>query len=120
MAAISYLLLLTTQKHLPGTEISAYMGGVYISEGNMWKNINQKDHSQPIQEYLQSKFGWSDQVMDKIDWDIFQETMEKRPIHKSTNIIKYIHRWQHMGRQKYQFNDKTKESRYKMCNKEEA
>ena len=41
--------------------------------------------------------------------------MEKRPIHKSTNIIKYIHGWQHVGRQKQQMNVKSDKSKYKMC-----
>lgn len=83
----------------------------YVLDTNMRKAIINKEHSLPLQKYLQEKNGWTSHIMEKIDWTSFQEVMEKRPIHESTNIIKYMHGWQHVGHQKFLFNDKTKESR---------
>ena len=49
------------------------------------------------------RYNWDEQTKDIIDWDICQETFDKKPIHQMTNIIKYIYGWQHVGRQKSYF-----------------
>ena len=91
LAELGYHLAASPQEHLPGTKISVYLDGQYISDSNMRRNINHKEHSQPLQDYIKQKYEWEDEIMTQIDWDLCQETLDKRPIHQSTNIIKYIY-----------------------------
>ena len=110
-----YRLHLQHQAHLPGSRLSVYIDNEYVSDDNMRQNISHKDHTAPLQEYLQGKHGWDDRIMDLIDWDMQEEVMDKRSIHEKTNIVKYIHGWQHVGRQKFLFNEKTTEAKCKLC-----
>ena len=106
--------------NLPGSKVSVYINEEYVSDTNMRIAINNKEHGKLLIKYLQDKHKWDDDAMQTIYWECFQEVMEKRPIHKSTNIIKYIHGWQHVGSQKFLFKDTKKEAKCILCNQEEV
>ena len=115
LASIGYHLPATTQQFLPGTKIRVTMKGKYISDTNMRQQFVNFDHRGPLVEYIQSKQGWTGDIMKQIDWDMCYEMLEGKPLHKRTNIIKYLHGWQNVGSQKAQFNDNTKEKNCGLC-----
>ena len=117
---IGYHLPGAVQQHLPGTLASDYIDGEYISDGNMRTNISNQDHEGSIQEYMKAKYDWDDHIMQKIDWNLIQEMLGKRPIHQSTNIIKFIYGWQHVGSQKLHFNRSSKDIKCVLCQEEEV
>ena len=81
----------------------------------MRSSITSKDHQYILREYLQRKHDWSDDVFNTIDWTYFQEVLDKRPIHKSTNLIKYIHGWQHVRQQKQHMNASSADTKCPLC-----
>lgn len=64
-------------------------------------------HSDDLLEYMAAKYNWTKPIMDSIDWDFFNFCYSKQPIHKMTNIIKYIHGWQYTKGKEQQFNSKS-------------
>ena len=119
-ADLGYNLQTEPQQHLPGTRISVFLNGQYISSDSMRDSITYQEHADNIIQYLQTKHEWSDEIKETIDWDILDSIMQTRSTHDKTNIIKYIHGWQHTGHQKLLFNSKTKYSICTLCKQEEV
>ena len=64
---------------------------------------------------MQQKYNWSDATIHMIDFGLFERAFSSKSKHEMTNIIKYIHGWQHTGYQKTQFCAKSKESKCSLC-----
>ena len=58
MADLGYSLPTSSQQHLPGSKISVYINGQYSSDTNMRRAITNKEHEQPLRDYLQTKYNW--------------------------------------------------------------
>ena len=93
---------------------------VYPSEGLMIRNnegikikdvaayVKLKIHGEDTKSYLQKKNGWSETTLHLIEWDGLKRYLLKIPLHKRLNMLQLIHNWQHVGKQKLQFEDSKK------------
>ena len=108
LAEKGHLLPSTPHDHLQGTRISVWRDNIMISDTNMRQTITHLRHSKALMQYQQSKFSWSEETMDLIDWKSFSLFASSKSIHEMTNIVKYIFGWQHVGLQKRHFNSQSK------------
>ena len=90
-----------------------------ISDTNMRQTITNIRHSKSLIQYQQTKFGWTNETMENIDWKYFSLYTPSKSVHEMTNIVKYIFGWQHVGMQKKYFNCKSKFTKCPLCHPEE-
>ena len=68
LAALGHSLIPIPHDHLSGSKISVWIHDTLVSDTNMRQTITFMRHSKDLKVYQQRKFGWSDSVMDYIDW----------------------------------------------------
>ena len=81
------------------------INGKVMSHSYMRLPLYESVHGNDLLEYMQDKYGWTSEILSFIDWDYFYLCYGKQPIHKMTNIIKYIHGWQYAGRKQQQIRE---------------
>lgn len=81
---------------------SIYIQGKLMSDMNMRTVLYFYAHGPALIEYMKQKYNWSDDVLNEIDWEYFFYCYGKKPIHKMTNIVKFIHEWQYTNTKKVQ------------------
>lgn len=77
------------------------------SHSNLRWLVQNAGHSADPLNYMTQKYQWTKSTIQTIDWDLFSYCYSKHPIHKMTNIIKYLHGWQFIKGKEYQQNPKS-------------
>ena len=119
LAALGHSLPSIPHDHLQGARISVWRDNIMISDTNMRQTITHIRHSKALMDYQQSKFRWTEETMELIDWQSFSLFTSSKTMHEMTNIVKFIFGWQHVGTQKRYFNSKSKQIKCPLCNMDE-
>ena len=92
---------------------------VWIKEsmvyGSIYDRLSFHVHSPPLISYLCTKFGWSVEQFETIDWDAMDSYIKGVSPTKETNITKLAMDWQNTNHQNNLF-DKTKSNICPACN----
>lgn len=103
----------------PTQNVVVTMAGRTISNTDMRDEIVEGRHGKALKEYMIQKEGWTENTYQLIDWELYQMYTSKKSIHTLTNTVKMMHGWQHVGKQKMQFNANTKEAQCLYCGRTE-
>ena len=76
--------------------------GTHVSDLCQYLLLN--TNGQKLLDYYSEKRGWSDFVLDKIDWESMNNFLVTlKPIQRN-GVLKLMHNWQNVGTQKWRFN----------------
>jgi len=78
--------------------------GIYdtdnIMVGNMTKYLYTKVNGTQLEQYMKTKFNWSENTLRKIDWTSLEKTLNKYKPFQRTKICQLMYNWQNVGQQK--------------------
>jgi len=80
-------------------KIAIKLGNIVVTD-QINKRLRNHFTAPPLQEYLKSKFRWSEEIFRTIDWITMGKYMHSVPKPKLTNLIKLQHGWQHTNTRK--------------------
>lgn len=89
-----------TYKPSHSSKITILQHNQLVSHTNLRITTQSSIHLQPLLDYMSTKYEWTQQTQELIDWKLYELGYNKTPADKMTNIIKYIHRWKNTGSQK--------------------
>ena len=99
---------------IPHSTIMVKLNGSMIY-GSLYDRITESVHGPVLEEYMCTKYGWTREVLQSIDWDAMETFMNRQSGTRATNIIKLAHDWQNDNHQNSLFY-KDKSSMCPACN----
>ena len=93
----------TESKAIFGSPPAMYLYKGQPIHAKIKEKIQREVLAPPLQDYIQQKEEWDDEMFEAVDWCAFETTMHKLTIHKRINVAKYVFNWQNTGRQKQLF-----------------
>ena len=92
-------------------------------EGQMIENFHQHltlyVNGKEIKTYYEARRGWNPIIINKIDWDGLEATLNTYNPIKNNHIIQLMHDWQNVGKQVARFRNASKDKIATLCNEEE-